>query len=70
MVFMAVAALKGTGRLTHYIGETPYEMNPGDSIAVPAGAPHHAVNTGDEPAEMIVVCSCGERDFKLEPELA
>jgi quercetin dioxygenase-like cupin family protein len=56
-----------TGKLKHYVGDTAYDMVAGDSIAIPAGVPHYAINTGDVDADMIVMYSSGERDFKLEP---
>jgi quercetin dioxygenase-like cupin family protein len=55
------------GHLTHYVGDAAYPMGPGDSIAIPAGVPHYAINTGAEDADMIVMYSAGERDFRLEP---
>ena len=57
-----------TGKLKHFVGAEGYDMSAGDSIAIPAGVPHYAINTGDEDADMIVAYSTGARDFKLEPE--
>jgi quercetin dioxygenase-like cupin family protein len=56
-----------SGRLTHYVGDAPFEMGPGDSVAIGAGVPHFAINSGDEDADMIVMYSTGRRDFRLEP---
>ena len=55
------------GHLKHYVGDQAYDMAPGDCIAIPAGVPHYAINTGNEDADMIVMYSAGERDFKVEP---
>jgi quercetin dioxygenase-like cupin family protein len=54
-----------SGRLEHSIGDETVTLNPGDILAVPAGVAHHAVNTGDTIADMIVAYSSGERDFQL-----
>jgi quercetin dioxygenase-like cupin family protein len=54
------------GKLKHYVGDEAYDMVAGDCIYIPAGVPHYAINTGDEPADMLVMYSAGERDFKLE----
>ena len=56
------------GKLKHYVGAEAYDMVAGDCIAIPAGVPHYAINTGDEAADMLVMYSAGERDFKLEPQ--
>jgi len=58
------------GHLRHYVGDQAYEMAPGDCIAIPAGVPHYAINTGGEDADMIVMYSAGERDFKVEAQPA
>ncbi len=50
------------GTIRHTIsGSEEAEMNPGDSIAVPPGLPHHARNVGKEPAELLISFSTGER---------
>ena len=54
------------GKLRHFIGAEAYEMQAGDCIAIPAGVVHYAINTGDETADMLVMYSAGERDFKAE----
>jgi glucosamine-6-phosphate deaminase len=56
--------LKGT--LRHSIGDSNVVMNAGDTISIPAGVFHNAVNIGDEDADMIVAHSSGCRDFELE----
>lgn len=56
--------MKGT--LDHSIGDKVVRMNAGDTISVPAGVFHNAVNVGTEDADMIVSYSSGKRDFLLE----
>lgn len=55
------------GKLVHSIGDETYELTAGDTITIPAGAYHNAINTGDEDAHMVVVYSSAQRDFELEP---
>jgi quercetin dioxygenase-like cupin family protein len=54
------------GRLRHSIGDDVVELSAGDTISIPAGVFHNAVNIGDEDADMIVAYSTGRRDFELE----
>ena len=54
------------GRLRHSMGEEEVILEAGDTLTVPAYVAHHAVNIGDEDADMIVAYSSGERDFRLE----
>ena len=54
------------GRLLHTFGDEKIEMTPGDTLAVPPGVMHNAVNTGDAEADMIVTYSSGTRDFRKE----
>lgn len=56
------------GKLLHYVGDEAYEMVAGDCITIPAGVPHYAINTGSEPADMVVMYDAGERDFKVEEQ--
>jgi quercetin dioxygenase-like cupin family protein len=54
------------GRLRHTVGDATVTLEAGDTLTVAANVPHHAVNVGDEDAEMIVAYSSGRRDFVLE----
>jgi len=54
------------GRLAHTIGEEKVILEAGDTLTIPAGVFHNAVNVGEEDADMIVVYSSGVRDFVLE----
>ena len=42
------------------------EMTAGDTLVVPPGVMHNAVNIGDTNADMIVSYSSGTRDFRKE----
>lgn len=55
------------GQLRHELGDEAVVLNPGDTIAIPAGVPHRAENTGDGDADMIVAFTSGTRDFRLVP---
>lgn len=55
------------GRLEYVIAEDHVILEPGDTIAIPAGVPHYGIALGDEDAEMIVAYSAGERSFQPEP---
>ena len=54
------------GRLEHTVGDRTVILEAGDTLVVRPGVPHNAINIGDEDADMIVVYSSGEREFKLE----
>ncbi|MFA9477910.1 cupin domain-containing protein [Phycisphaerales bacterium AB-hyl4] len=54
------------GKLRHTLGGDAVTLNPGDTLSIPAGVFHNAVNIGDEDADMIVAYSTGRRDFQLE----
>ena len=54
------------GRLEHSLGDEKVALEAGDTIVVPAGVMHNAVNTGDESADMMVAYSSGTRDFLKE----
>ena len=56
-----------SGRLEHIVGEDRHPMAPGDSIAVPAGVPHCAINVGDTDADMLITFSSGDRQFEPAP---
>ena len=54
------------GRLEHWMGDEAVILEPGDTLAVAAGVPHHARSIGDVDADMIVAYSAGQRDFRKE----
>lgn len=54
------------GKLRHSFGNKEIVMNAGDTLVVPPGVMHNAVNTGKVDADMIVAYSSGIRDFCLE----
>jgi len=56
-----------SGRLQHETGGEISILEAGDTLAIPAGVPHQAVNIGTEEADTMVVYSSGRREFKLEP---
>lgn len=51
------------GRLEHVIGDKRLVQEAGETVTIPAGVFHHAVNIGYEDADMIVAYDAGERDF-------
>jgi oxalate decarboxylase/phosphoglucose isomerase-like protein (cupin superfamily) len=44
-------------------------MNAGDTLVVPPGIMHNAVNIGEGDADMIVAYSSGTRDFHPEENI-
>jgi quercetin dioxygenase-like cupin family protein len=54
------------GQLTHSFADESVEMTAGDTLVVPSGVMHNAVNTGDTDADMIVAYSSGTREFRRE----
>lgn len=54
------------GELTHSFANESVKMSAGDTLVVPAGIMHNAINTGDTDADMIVAYSKGNRDFRKE----
>ena len=50
-----------SGTCEHTYGDDSYQLEPGDSIRVPAGVIHHAINNGDEPLRAIISFSAGDR---------
>lgn len=54
------------GQLMHSFADESIEMTAGDTIVVPPGVMHNAINTGDTDADMIVAYSKGNRDFRKE----
>ncbi len=55
-----------SGRLEHTLGDQAITMLAGDTITIPPGVFHNAVNTGDEVADMIVAYPSGTRTFQRE----
>ena len=56
-----------TGRLKHFVGKEFVLMEPGDTLVVPTGADHYALNIGNEDAVMIVAYPSGQRHFQTVP---
>lgn len=54
------------GKLRHTYGDKSVEMTAGDTLVLPAGVMHNALNIGDTDADMIVAYSSGQRDFRKE----
>lgn len=54
------------GQLRHSVGERAVVLEAGDTLSIPAGVFHNAVNIGQEDADVIVAYSTGQRDFELE----
>lgn len=54
------------GRLRHSVDEESVVLESGDTLTIPAGVFHNAMNIGDEDADVIVAYSTGQRDFELE----
>ncbi|MBT97583.1 MAG: cupin [Dehalococcoidia bacterium] len=50
-----------SGQCTHTYGDDEYGLGPGDSILVPQGVIHHAINKGWEPIRAIISFSSGDR---------
>lgn len=55
-----------SGTILHSLGDDRYEMHPGDTIAIPAGVPHHAVNVGVGDAVMTIAYPTAHREFVAE----
>ena len=55
------------GRLEHTLGSGTFVLEPGDSLAIPAGVFHNATSIGDVDADMMVAYSTGTRDYVAEP---
>lgn len=49
------------GRIRHRVDEEYLEMGPGDTVSIPLGATHNAVNIGDEECELLIVFDTAER---------
>lgn len=51
-----------SGRILHHVeGSEPFEMGPGDTIALPADLSHYARNTGGEDAVLMIAFSSPDR---------
>jgi quercetin dioxygenase-like cupin family protein len=50
-----------SGTCEHTYGDDTYDLGPGDSIIVPEGVIHHAVNKSWEPLRAIISFSSGDR---------
>jgi len=53
------------GRLKHFVGNEFVLMESGDTLMVPTGLDHYALNIGDEDAVMIVAYPAGQRHFQV-----
>ena len=54
------------GSLEHTIGDEKVTLEAGDTIIIPDGIMHNALNVGNRDAEMIVTYSSGERQFSVD----
>jgi len=52
------------GRLKHFVGKEFVLMEPGDTLVVPTGVDHYALNVSEEDAVMIVAYPAGQRHFQ------
>ena len=52
------------GRLKHFVGKEFVLMDPGDTLVVPTGVDHYALNVSEEDAVMIVAYPAGQRHFQ------
>ncbi len=55
-----------SGRVEQRRGDDWLPLEPGDTVLIPAGAPHQTRNSGGDPAVMIIAYSSGTRVY--EPE--
>lgn len=51
-----------SGSIRHLLGDEYVAMSTGDTISIPTGVTHHAVNTGEEAAELLIVFSTAYRE--------
>ena len=57
------------GRLKHFVGKEFVLMEAGDTLVVPTGVDHYALNVSEEDAVMIVAYPAGQRHFQtLSPD--
>ena len=52
------------GRLKHFVGKEVVLMEAGDTLVVPTGVDHYALNVSEEDAVMIVAYPAGQRHFQ------
>lgn len=50
------------GRIRNRVNDDYVEMGPGDTISIPLGAIHNAVNIGDEECELLIIFDTAERE--------
>ena len=50
-----------SGECEHTYDNERYHLNPGDTIRVPSGVKHHAINSGWEPLRAVISFSSGDR---------
>ena len=55
-----------SGRIEHSLGGERFTMEPGDTIAIPAGVWHNARALGVEDAEMVISFSSADRETEIE----
>jgi quercetin dioxygenase-like cupin family protein len=58
-----------SGSIVHTWGNDEVAMERGDTISIPAGLLHNARNTGEGPAELLIVFSTAHRTAVGEDEL-
>ncbi|MEE2753247.1 MAG: cupin domain-containing protein [Candidatus Latescibacterota bacterium] len=57
-----------SGKCTHTYDDEEYELGPGDSILVPQGVIHHAINKNWEPIRAIISFSSGNRQTVFQED--
>jgi len=55
------------GWLKHFVGKEFVSMESGDTLVIPAGVDHYALNVSEEDAVMIVAYPAGQRHFQAIP---
>lgn len=58
--------MQGGGRMT--LGNNRVELNPGDTVAIPAGTWHSVLNHGKNP--LVLLCACTPAYAHEDTELA
>lgn len=51
------------GCLKHTLGDEEFTVSAGDTLVIPAGVNHQAINNGTETADMMVAYNNNTRDF-------
>lgn len=54
------------GQVRVHAGDETQELQPGDSLSIPAGIVHQIENAGSDNAEMTISYSSGEREYARE----